>query len=550
MRRFLSVLALSALALSTLVFPATAADYDTAPHLARDIAPGASASFIGTDAAVIGTRAVFAADATGGTGSDLWITDGSTGGTKRLKDFAYPDADPQLFKAFGGKAYFVADDGISGIELWVTDGTTAGTHLVADLWAGAVGGEPHDLTVAGNGLYFAAKNGNGEQLWRLSAPPTVGPPAPPVAMTPPLVTAVKDVAAVGTKVAFSAGTAATGYEPWISGGTPATTAFIGDVNPGNGSSSPAGFTLTANGIVFRATTNKGTELWRSDVSGSPGSTALVKDIWSDIQHSNPKYLFAHEGRALFKATDATGSHLWSTDGTPAGTVQLSDVSPGSTNGDPAGFTAFKGKVYFDGTTAAEGSELWMTDGTAATTQLVKSIAPSASGGMPHNLSVVGGRLFFVADTAPGTTSMWRSDGTALGTVRVSTGIAGWDPEVLATISNTLVFSAKTAQDRELWTYTTLPSITKGYSKSVTRKTAAARKIYVTVTVRATGTTPTGRVVLKKGSTVIGYRTLVGGNAKVRIVKKLAKGKHKIRAYYYGSVHASTSRSVTFVIKVR
>ena len=552
MKKLISTAAISGLVAAALVaYPAAAADYDTAPHLVRDIAPGAAHSFISEESASLGSRTVFAADASGGGGSDLWITDGTTAGTKRIKDFAYPDAEPEQFKALAGKVYFVADDDVVGRELWVTDGTTAGTKLVADLRAGIHGGEPHDLTVLGNHLYFAAESGSGERLWRLDAPPAVGPPAPPVGLTPlPLVTAVRSIAAVGNRIAFSAWSSGAGYEPWTSGGTPATTATIGDVNPGPNSSDPADFTLTANGIVFRAVTDKGAELWRSDTVGTPGSTALVKDIWSGIQYSNPKYFYAHAGRALFKATDPTGTHLWSTDGTPAGTVKLHDLSPGDSNGNLPGYTSFKGKVYFDGTTWNEGSELWMTGGTAATTQLVKNIGPSASGSFPRNLSVVGGRLFFAADTAPDTTSIWRSDGTPASTVRVTTPIAGWDPEALSTVGNTLVFAADSAKGRELWAYTAVTSVTKGYARTVSRKMATKRKIYVTVTVRATGTTPVGKVVLKKGAVVVGTQTLVGGNAKIRITKKLRKGKHKLRAYYSGSIRSSSSYSGFFVIKVR
>src|SRR5262249_49599236 len=57
--------------------------------------------------------------------------------------------------------------------------------------------------------------------------------------------------------------------------------------------------------------------------------------------------------------------LWKTDGTPAGTVQVSSISA-------QGLTSANGKLYFAGTDS-NGTELWVTDGTAAGMVLVKDI---------------------------------------------------------------------------------------------------------------------------------------------------------------------------------
>jgi ELWxxDGT repeat protein len=151
--------------------------------------------------------------------------------------------------------------------------------------------------------------------------------------------------------------------------------------------------------------------------------------------------------------------------------------------------------------------------------------------------------------------LWSTDGTSAGTVRRGDGIAGTGssfPSPVGVVSNTLFFSAEDAtHGQELWAYTIRSSTTKGYPKrSYSRSAGSHRKVYLTVKVRATGTTPTGKIVLKQGTHVIGTKTLSSGNASVRITKKLGKGKHKIRAYYYGSVRARTSHSSTITIKVR
>ena len=64
-------------------------------------------------------------------------------------------------------ALFSADDGTRGRELWITNGTFPGTRRVADLLPGPRGSAPHDLVRFGNRVYFLTTNGGlGESLWR------------------------------------------------------------------------------------------------------------------------------------------------------------------------------------------------------------------------------------------------------------------------------------------------------------------------------------------------------------------------------------------------
>src|SRR5262249_15548304 len=82
----------------------------------------------------------------GGSGQELWVTDGTAAGTHLVKDidptnnapFGFPEGPTQL-TAYKGKVYFIANDGVTGNELWKSDGTEAGTVLVKDVNPGPGG---------------------------------------------------------------------------------------------------------------------------------------------------------------------------------------------------------------------------------------------------------------------------------------------------------------------------------------------------------------------------------------------------------------------------
>ncbi|CAN0545100.1 unnamed protein product, partial [Ectocarpus sp. 8 AP-2014] len=69
---------------------------------------------------------------------------------------------PSHLIAWGGAVYFQADDCSTGPELWVSDGSGGGTLLLADVRPGSAGAFPSYLTLleptAGGGerLFFLA----------------------------------------------------------------------------------------------------------------------------------------------------------------------------------------------------------------------------------------------------------------------------------------------------------------------------------------------------------------------------------------------------------
>ena len=121
----------------------------------------------------VGNRLFFVGDDS--QGAELWVSDGSAIGTRRVLDIN-PTADAsapgphrgptQLTAVNNRTVYFSADDGSSGYELWTSDGSASGTTRVMDLNPGPDSSHPRDLIVRGNILYFTASDSfNGRQLW-------------------------------------------------------------------------------------------------------------------------------------------------------------------------------------------------------------------------------------------------------------------------------------------------------------------------------------------------------------------------------------------------
>ena len=183
--------------------------------------------------------------------ADLYVTDGTEAGTRFLRFF--PGEYPHDLVSLHGRLYFSAGSGApEGEELWVSDGTPSGTKRVKDIRPGAVGSEPAFLALAGGRLYFAADDGaHGRELWvsdgtsggtRLFRDLVSGAEG----SSPSEVTAIQDW------LFFSATTPGRGAEPWVSDGTAAGTRALSEVAPGAPSSSPSGFIRSGWDVFFTA----------------------------------------------------------------------------------------------------------------------------------------------------------------------------------------------------------------------------------------------------------------------------------------------------------
>ena len=476
-------------------------------QIVRNVLTAASAALLlqacggGGDGGIAGpdngaTRVWLSAD-NGVTGYELFVSDGTAGGTSLVKDInTIRSSRPGPTVEVNGVAYFVVPDGNTGLELWKSDGTAPGTVVVRGFDQRADDGNAiTSLIGVGSTLYFVVYDETyGRELWKSDGTTAgtvmVSDINPGTGSSDP-----RSLTAMGGILYFTATDQTLGSELWKTDGTAAGTVLVRDINPGSRHGHPRALTAIGNTLYFVATTNTdGDELWKTD--GTVGGTVMVLDIAAGVGSAFPAYyrdshLVAAGSALYFRANNGVaGYELWRSDGTATGTVMVMDIYPGFPSGLGYDFyygphlTAVGNTVYFIADNGVNGEELWRSEGTAATTVLVQDIFPGASSAFPYyrdvqlvsagstlyfvyhrhllksdavstgvvssfpsepyNLTAMGGMVYFGVETAANGRELWRSNGTAAGTVMVKDiypGPTDGGPANLSAGVSTLYFSA-------------------------------------------------------------------------------------------------------------
>ena len=394
----------------------------------------------------------FSAAGVGRVGSELFVTDGTSEGTQLVKDI-YPgifiiravyeinSSSPDNFAEFNDKLYFSADSP-DGRELFVTDGTTEGTKLVKDIFPGifnirryppAYDSSPDNFTEFNGKLYFSADSPDGRELF-VTDGTTEGTKLVkdifpgrevyedrvsfyyPVTRTVRNNSSPRYITKFNNKLYFTATDGESGSELFVTDGTAEGTKLFADINPGSGSSinleDRPNFTEFNGKLYFSADdgesgnelfvtdgTTEGTNLVKDINPGSGSSSVVVEETDFGITTSFYDSPFTEfNGKLYFSANDGTsGEELYVTDGTAEGTNLVKDINPGSGNSNIYNLTEFNGKLYFSANDGTSGEELYVTDGTTEGTNLVEDINAGSAGSYPQNFTIVNNELFFSAN---------------------------------------------------------------------------------------------------------------------------------------------------------
>ncbi len=343
-------------------------------------------------------------------GLGLCVSNGTDPGTFFLTHGQIFSLDGQGSASLGKTLFFRRDVNSQGMELWTSDGTSQGTKLLKDIRPGAEGSEPRNLTRVGSNIFFIARRASGgETLWL-----TNGTASGTREVAPKLDFLIlgTEFAALGKGLIFSACTwnSNDGPELWISTGTAASTRRLTNINP-NGSANPRNFVVVNNKLFFTADDGTcGQELWITD--GTTAGTRLVKDIHPGGADASLSFPTRVGNRLFFLADDGnTGSELWVSDGTRAGTRLVRDLQPGQGSPlyAPNTLTAVGDNLYFTFDSPASGRELWISDGTRTGTKLVADIHPGAFDSEITSMRQVGNLLFFNATDGRSGKELWGLD---------------------------------------------------------------------------------------------------------------------------------------------
>jgi ELWxxDGT repeat protein len=412
------------------------------------------------------------------TGTELYKSDGTSSGTKLVRDISLPGAvkspqssDPRQFAKVGTQVFFVATTDTEGpyvhYGLWVTNGTESGTVRIS------VQREYRSLTVVGDGLYYESQG----SLFRVR----IANGFINELLLRNVVGEVSEFKQVGGITYFGAKEGASNPSLWRTDGTKAGTYRIQSFSaePGYSGEGPKDLVDWNGTLHFRV---YGRQIWKST-----GTTSVTTEVVT----------LAEEGSRILGATSSRlylsdGGVLYSSNGTAAGTVSVQtvrtlgsapsnllshndtlfftaddgkvgtelrtlsngtiDVFQGPDSSAPAELTVFRDRVYFVATTST-GRKLWKTDGTREGTVIVEPLSFQSSSN-PTSLTVVGDSLYFTATSLNKGRELWRVDSRGnAGLVKdLRPGSDSSDPTSLVAVGNQLYFAANNGiHGREMWT---------------------------------------------------------------------------------------------------
>ncbi len=325
--------------------------------------------------------------------------------------------------------FFNASDEETGAELWVSDGTAAGTRRLFDIYPGIEGSNPYGLTVFHNELFFVAEDAvygyelrkiyydTAQQRFRLAlvkdirVGPTDGWPAGVDSFMnrTPLLSLVD-------KLFFVADDGIDGMEVWQTDGTEHGTFVSADIHPGPDGSSPEYLTPYAGRLFFSADDGtSGQELWSLDYEYH-----LFGDYWSWTAHLRADI-----------APLAPGSH-------PSSTASFE--TPQRSLGQ---YLVFDSSLFFGADDGINGVELWKYRVSTDTYSMITNINASGDSIPIYGYNLNGALMFSAADQDPNDSNssfdLWCTYGTPNDGQKLYDSDSGRTVRILGVFDQSLIF---------------------------------------------------------------------------------------------------------------
>lgn len=363
--------------------------------LVKDINPGFGESFSSTRASISNGNIAYFSARTDSHGEELWVSDGTTSGTRMVKDInsGSKSSLPTALFFSGNFLYFIATDGIHGKELWKTDGTDSGTQIVKDIVPGSADAGINVAFYGGgtfatinNKLYFHTNSGLWESDGTADGTKLFFPS-----------TESFSIVAFNNKIFFVANGKLYCSDGTIAGTINLDSGIIRDLN-----SSTLG--------IFYTNDNK-----LNITDGTIAGTKFVKNIDGLIALRTTAEL---NNKFYFSAKEGSSYKIWQTDGTPTGTTPLKSNGV-ALEGNFKYVTKIGNYIYFSfGDLNSNPIEFWRTDGTSSGTIKLTSFNDTFSNSIGNDKEIINfkGKAFLVSKTLnTKKTEIWSSDGTVAGT---------------------------------------------------------------------------------------------------------------------------------------
>lgn len=373
----------------------------------------------------------------------IFISDGTVNGTFALS--LWDDSDP-FFTITNSLVYFCNYDRDHGDELWISNGTAGGTQLLADIQVGSMSSTPRYITLYHNDLYFDATNNTSEgdlfaykqgEVSLIRNINTTNASSVPVFFTPS-----------GAYTYFIAQDAEHGWELYRTDGTENGTLLLKDIATGreDGISTDKFFAEDLNGtLYFTANDEIGYRLYKTE--GTTVTTVLATDLfdfaYDQLNVNGILYFVAHRAgevnpqHNLYKLEDGLYSEVLDINGSslayPKNLINVDDTLYFSIDNDLYTIVNQQAQLLYNSVgdeinhlSNIDGSLYFNYDTKLYTynnnaVEMIKDIgigfkSESFLGKEACNFTYFNDLLYFIDDDG----AVWQSDGTTANTLKVNT----------------------------------------------------------------------------------------------------------------------------------